>query len=294
MINTLKILLLMTVLFNASANGQELFKLMPENPTEWNTLVPDKLYSPDDLYQYINGGAELYLSYNMKEVASRIIEKDDNEIRIEIFDMKEARNAFGVFSHTRTSNEHKYGQGSQYFTGSLIFWKGNYFITLTANDENEDILKAIHEIATQIDSQINATGELPGILELMPKTGLVQDGFMYFHHYIWLNSYYYLFNENLLNIDESTPALLAKYGDKENRSYLLIIEYPKENKAKKANEILIQELFNNKENPCKMEDGSCSGSRVVDNYLIAVFNAKDCELTSIYLDDFETGLSDNH
>ncbi len=265
----------MTFSLSTQVHGKPLSNLIPDSVEGWTPREPDKIYTPETLYDYIDGGAELYLSYGMKEVISRIIVEGENEIRIEIFDMSEPKNAFGVFTHTRTTDENQYGQGSQYFPGAQIFWKGKYYIALTANDENESIVSAIKDIASDIDAKITSAGEIPAIVNLLPKEGLEPDGFLYFHHYIWLNSYYYISNDNILHIEPDTDAVLAKYGNKIHRYFLLIIKYPDSDSAMLAQNSFTEHFIDpdNTSYCQKIEDGSWLGITTKEEYLIGVFNA---------------------
>lgn len=266
----------MTSIITSSSFSQNLFALLPESPSGWKVQEEDKLYNIESLYEYINGGAELYISYGMNEVISRFItNKDGDEIRMEIFDMTEAKNAFGVFTHTRTKDEGVYGQGSQYFPGTQIFWKGKYFISVMATDENENIKSAISDLSSKIDKIITETGEIPDIVNLLPKENLEKDAFVYFHHYIWLNSYYFIANDNFLNIDKHTNAILAKYGNKGSRDYLLVIEYINFGGASTALAAFKENMLNpqTEETVLQIEDGSWLGGIAKGNYLICAFNA---------------------
>ncbi len=265
----------MSLSASTQLNSQPISELLPGLVEGWAQQGTDKLYTPETLYDYIDGGAELYLSYGMKEVVSRIIDRGDDEIRIEIFDMIEPKNAFGVFTHSRTKNEKQFGQGSQYFTGAQIFWKDRYFISITANDENEIIVAAINSIATEIDSKITSTGQVPDIINMLPEEGLEPDGYLYFHHYIWMNSYFYIANDNLLNIGNDTDALLVKYGPQNNRHYLLIIKYPNTEIAAKAEDTFKEQFIRKDDSVDQIDDGTWLGVKTIQQYLIAVFNATD-------------------
>jgi len=280
-------------LFSSPMKSQKVIELMPGPIDGWSPRTEDVIYTPETLFDYINGGAELYLSYDMKEVSSRIIVNGSNEIRIEIFDMTEARNAFGVFTHTRTKDEHVFGQGSQKFTGALIFWKGRFFVTLTANDENELINKTLESIAKEIDKKITETGHLPGIVQLLPEEQLEPDGFIYFHHYIWLNSYYFIASDNILNISPDTDCILAKYGNKEERSFLLLIEYH-DSLSAAANIETFRNVFFDKGNINGfqiMEDGKWVAVSGKDQYLIGVFSASDKEYASFLIAETITNIT---
>jgi len=274
----LKILFLfaMSIIITNSSLSQNLSDFLPESPSGWKIEGKDKIYDLESLYDYINGGAELYISYGMKDVISRLLTNSSgDEIRIEIFDMMDAKNAFGVFSHTRTKDEGKYGQGSQYFPGTQIFWKGQYYVSVMATDENENIKSAINKLSSQINSKINSTGDIPEIVKLLPLENLEKDAYMYFHHYIWLNSYYFIADDNFLGIDEFTNAILAKYGDKNNRYYLLVIEYVDPGKAKAAYSDFKEKFLDSHEDDTtvQIEDGKWLGGNTISKYLICVFNA---------------------
>jgi len=266
----------MSMVITNSSLSQNLIELLPESPAGWKVQGEDKIYDKESLYDYIDGGAELYISYGMKDVVSRLITNNmGDEIRIEIFDMMYAKNAFGVFSHTRTKDEGKYGQGSQYFPGTQIFWKDQYYVSIMATDENENLKSSISKLSSQIDNKITTVGEIPEIVKLLPQENLEKDAFMYFHHYIWLNSYYYIADDNFLGIDESTNALLAKYGDNINRYYLLIVGYNDTEKAKAAYSDFREKFLDPQTGSAsvQIEDEKWLGGTTNGKYLICVFNA---------------------
>jgi hypothetical protein len=109
----------------------------------------------------------------------------------------------------------------------------------------------------------------------LPKENLEKDAFMYFHHYIWLNSYYFIADDNFLYIDQNTNALLAKYGNKENRYYLLLVEYVDPEKANSVLSVFKEKFLDpdSEETVVLIEDGKWLGGSVKDKYLICVFNA---------------------
>ena len=205
--------------------------------------------------------------------------------------MKEARNAFGVFTHTRTKNDKMYGQGSQNFTGAIIFWKDHYFIAITANDDNEPIRSAMKRIGDKIDAKIHTKGELPAIVDLLPDDGLEPNGFLYFHHYIWQNAYYYISNDNFLNIDSDTDAILAKYGSKDNRYYLLIVQYPDATLAEKACDSFRKHFPEAGTSTGQSEDNNWMGATCEQEYLIAVFNALQEEAVTNLMQEAENKIN---
>lgn len=269
-----------------SAQNLSLSKILPASLNGWELSGTEKVYTPETLYDYIDGGAELYLSYGMKDVVSLVYSKENvGTIRIEVFDLVNSKNAFGVFTHTRMLDEKEFGQGSQYFTGAQIFWKDKYLVTIIADDENADIKETIKKFASIIESQITSEGNLPEILSLLPAENLVTDGYCYFHHYIWQNIYYFISNENILSIDDSTDAIIARYGEKDKRTLLLIIEYSDSLKAEKSYESFQHAFFKNDSSihTAELDDFTWLAGMRSDNFLIAVFKSSSEYLANEYL-----------
>lgn len=58
----------------------------------------DRFYKQETLYEYVDGGAELYISYGFREGLKRKYSKPDQpDILIEIFDMGSSINTHGIF-----------------------------------------------------------------------------------------------------------------------------------------------------------------------------------------------------
>ncbi len=249
--------------------------ILPEKPGMW-TVATDTLYTPDNLYDYIDGGAELYLSYGFRNVHSRVYSSEGQpDITVDLFDMNTPKDAYGVFMFSSEGVSDLVGQGTMYNEGFLLFWMDHYFVSIMAYPETPESKDAIMKIARMIEKAIGKTGELPAILDYLPDSGLDRESVPNFHNYAWMNTYCYISGENILQIDDETGALLARYGNGYGGSVLLCIEYPTADKAGKAYENFIAnylpELRGHRS--LRVEDGTWSGIDRLNNYLILVFNA---------------------
>jgi len=249
---------------------------LPDTIQGWKVAAKDQIYNRNNLYDYINGGAELYLSYGFQNVVNRTYVKSGQpDMVVDIFDMGDSQNAYGVFSHAREEEDTTFGQGSQYAAGLLLFWKDRYYISILTIPETVESKKAIFELARKIEKAIGKEGPLPEILTLLPQQSLVKESIRYFRHYVWLNSYYFVADQNILHINEKTKALLAKYGEKKKRYLLLLVKYSSDKDAKHAYDdfakYYLPEL--SKEPVVKIEDGTWTACRLEKNLLIIVFNA---------------------
>lgn len=144
-------------------------KILPDKVDRWNKVEPPGTYSPETLSNYIDGGAELYLSYNFKNsLAVKYKDAAENEIAVDIFDMGSSYDAFGVFAHTRETNTKDFGQGSEYAAGLLTFWKGRFYVSVLAYPETPASKNAVTSLGQVIAGAIKDEGPLPPILALLP------------------------------------------------------------------------------------------------------------------------------
>jgi hypothetical protein len=186
-------------------------------------------YTPDNLYEYINGAAEMYLSYGLAGMKGcRYTAANLPDVIVEIYEMTESRNAFGVYTQSRDKDEKNYGQGSLSYPEATLFWKDRYFVIINTSKALPESKTAIRFLAETVEKAIPEKGTIPNIVGILPTEGLAPGGTLYFHHYIWLNAYFFIADFNILNVNEQTNAILAKYGTPEQRLYLLLVEYPDE------------------------------------------------------------------
>ena len=287
-------MLLIFVIFTVKNVKSDLTILLPDVVNGWEVAEKDQIYNCKNLYDYIDGGAELYLSYGFEKVIHRIYSKPEQpDIVVDIFDMGTSQNAFGVFAHSRETVDITFGQGSQYTPGFLLFWKYRYYVSILASPETAGSKEAVFSLAGKIDDAIEKEGPLPEILSLLPQESLVEESIRYFHHYIWLNSYYFVADENILHIDENTDAILAKYGEKKKRSILLLVEYQNDKEAKLAYDDFVKYYLPelSKEYVVQIEDGTWTACQLTDNLLIAVFSAPEKTKAINLMDSVQERLS---
>ncbi len=254
---------------------RNLAELIPNEIKDWIVEGKDQVLGPHNLHEYINGGAELFLSYGYHKLFSRIYTSSNQpDIIVDVFDMATSQNAYGVFSYSREKEDTTFGQGSQYVPGLLLFWKDRFYVSLLFTPETEKAKQTAFQIARHIESSIKSEGPLPDILNLLPQTLLVKESIRYFRHHIWLNSYHFISNENILHIDNKTEVILAKYGERELRQILLLLIYPNKSDAKTArNDFAASYLPMLLKTPYVKRNGKWVGCKLSENVLIVVFDA---------------------
>jgi len=257
-------------------------KHLPEQFDDYK--VTDWLdYEGEALYDYINGGAELFLSYGLKGMTGCKYNGDGlPQVTVEVYEMTSSANAFGVYTQGRDREEHEYGQGSQRFSDFILFWKDRFYILITAQKATPESEKAMTHLAVLLDKAIQTTGSIPAIVSDLPQEGLSDGGYLYFHHYVWLNAYLFIADYNIINITDKTDAVLAKYGNADKRCYLLMADYADENEAAKAFGQLKEKFAPEATGlrpMLRLEDGTWFTAWTQGRRLCAIFNGADITQT---------------
>jgi Family of unknown function (DUF6599) len=291
-----RLVLCLTLILSAAgvAMAQSLEKLCSVLPAEvsgWKKSDPPQIYDKSNLFDYIDGGAELYNSYNFQKLlAVRYQASGDEEIVIDMFDMGNSFNAFGLFSHGREREDGLAGQGSEYNSGLLTFWKDRFYVSILAYPETEAKKEIVLGLGRSLADAVPAEGALPPVIGLLPRTNLVPESVRYFHHYIWLNSHFFVSNQNILLIDDEIQVVLAKYKTDTKPLHLLIALYPDEAKAGEAGKSFLRSyLPDASEGMSRLPDGRWTACRVEGNRLSIVFSAPSREVSASYLGMIGTG-----
>jgi len=141
-------------------------------PDGFKELSKAETYSPDNLYEKINGKAPLYIESGfVKLFTQRFISKEDESLWMELFvyDMANTRNAFSVYSVQRRADADilsLFHPSFGYRTdNALYFIHGKYYIESVGSSESAQLFKAITEVARKITREL-AVDKVTEIAEL--------------------------------------------------------------------------------------------------------------------------------
>jgi len=139
----------------------------------WKWDGKPKHYSPETLYQYIDGEADLYLSYGFQALSTLLYywhSPEDTFVVVDIYDMGTPLNAFGIYSNFRHPEYNFQNIGVEAFVSEygLKFAKSQYFVDIKLGNFSERCQRAGLVIATEIARRIKSPEHLPKELELLP------------------------------------------------------------------------------------------------------------------------------
>jgi len=148
---------------------------------EWALREAPETFTRETLFEHIDGQADLFIQYGFDKSVFAIYRKanaSDDKIDLDIYDMGNSLQAFGVFSRFR-QDESPAGIGLDSYLGDqyAIFYKGKYFVVLQSTDSNPLILK---RLAQEIESGILDDSPPPKEIAYFPRTGLKPGSIEYF------------------------------------------------------------------------------------------------------------------
>ncbi len=256
----------------------DLADFIPETLETWTSSVdyPDIAYDHQTIFDYMNGAGEVYLSFDFRGMLVRRFEKPDQELTIEVYDMGNPADAFGIFARSRSGADIGIGQGSQQWAGQVNFWKDRYYVSVYTLRETEASNQDVLELAGAIAENITGVGQLPEILTMLPSEDLVEETIRYFHLHTDLNRWYFISDDNILGLDPSTEAVMANYESGEEYRYLLVVRYPDRERAGEVFtsflDIYLPEA--DRDGAVEIEDGLWSAADASGAYVFAVFDAQ--------------------
>lgn len=152
---------------------------------ELRALRPDgtpQVFKGEDLFVYIDGGADIYLEYGFLQVLVQDYhDSSGRRISLEIFEMTSAESAFGMFTFKTGSDGKalKMGDDCRLADYYLNLWKDRFILTITALDPGEAAAESLVDLAKSVDARIKGKGTRPELYEKIPREGLKKETVKY-------------------------------------------------------------------------------------------------------------------
>lgn len=154
-------------------------------PRGWR--IHDKVwwYTPENLYELIDGRAEFYIAYDVVGVCFVSFTRSDESdifIDVSIYDMGTPTNVFGVFTAERSpeATQLKLGRNSYRSGADYYIWKGRYYVQVIAPDDSVEYQQITRNIAEQLTESLRDSKEPVWGLTAMPRENLVPQSVHYY------------------------------------------------------------------------------------------------------------------
>jgi hypothetical protein len=188
----------------------------------WSKDGDPQEFVGEDLYTYINGGAEIYQEYGFRRMVVQDYRSSaGTSVSLEIFEMATPAAAYGIYTFKRS------GQGRIVPLGSateledyyLNYWKGRFLVTLTGFDATTPTIDGLLAVAAAVDGKLPEGAGAPDLVAALPGEGLRPQSVKYLKGLLGLNNIYPFYTARGLAFAEAVK------GDYEEGAFLILLDY---------------------------------------------------------------------
>ena len=210
----------------------------------WARAGKEKTFILEDLYNHINGAAELFLEMGFRRLIAQRYQNGEATIDLEIYQMEDPTAALGIYFHKR-GNETPIDGLNGRNTGNrfqITACKGEYFIQINNFTGDEHRLPAMVELTRAVLSAV-PEDEPVGLLSLLPERGLMPGSELIFRGPFSLQSLYSFGEGDVLQLRGKVFGIAGDYlTDGEHTVTRLIVSYGDRAAATAAYHHLVRHL----------------------------------------------------
>ena len=198
---------------------------------EWAEDGAPQEYKGDDLYLYIDGGAEIYREYGFVQVLAQDYKSPAGRgLSLEIFQMASPESAYGIYTFKRGPRGTLVpvgaeGQLEDYY---LNFWKGDLLVTLTGRDTDAATREGLLLLARAVASKIEGSSAPPALTAELPPSGLNKTSVRYFKGYLGFMNFYPSLAREAFKFEE------GEMGEYSSGETLFILRYASEESLRQS------------------------------------------------------------
>jgi len=201
------------------------------------------IYKGMELYDYINGGADIYFEYGFKHAKEIHAKYKESEFEISIYDMGDNAGAFGILTYSQYDGM-KALRGvinGRMSSSKAIFCVSRYFVMIQSqsfeNEVSDEIIYItgiLNKLKEKEDFKVNLSKHLPEKDRINYSEKIIVGE-------IGLSSLVYYISD-LVKLSKKAPGYYGRYSFQGNEAKLLVIQMSK-NDSKSAVKKISEKLI---------------------------------------------------
>lgn len=218
----------------------------------WEVKTEKVVYGKLNLWEYIDGAADMYLSYDFQDLnIAEYTNKQEHSVKVEIYRHSSTENAFGIYTAERMMNYTFIDVGVQGYTEPdvLNFLTGEYYVKIVSSGKPGVEQSALYEIAEKIENTLGTEKNWPGVIDLFPAEGKLVNSENYIARDFLGYSFFHSAFTADYDIEEKFKMFIIKLKSEADTRAMLdsYISLLKEDKITEENNIyIIDDFFNGK------------------------------------------------
>ncbi len=201
----------------------------------WSTGDTLEQYGPDQLFAYIDGGAEQFLELGFVNLKVQRYTNEKSELELNLYRMDSPEAALGIYLITcpvekpvKNLEVRNSGTNSQ-----VDLVRGPYFVQINNSSGDKSATAAMTTLAKAMAMILPNDAPIP-LLSRLPKTGLIDGSVRIFRGPLTLGPIYNFGTGDPLQLASKTFGIAAGYTDGEGACIRMVIPYPDSEAAKAA------------------------------------------------------------
>jgi hypothetical protein len=193
----------------------------------WKKNGPMKVFTSEDLYGHIDGGAEAFLELGFEQLTVQKYKDGANELAIEIYRMRDATAARGIYlarcgRETRDpALKERHTAGRQ----QILLQRNRYYIVLFNTAGGAANAPMLVKAAQALAPRLPADSPVP-VIEVLPGAGLVPGSVRVIRGPVSLQALYTLGDGDILQLGGKITGVGGDYKDAAGATTLIIVDYP--------------------------------------------------------------------
>jgi hypothetical protein len=144
----------------------------------WSIIEGPAGYDRDTLYEYLDGGAERYISHGFRRLVSARAARSGTsrfEVTVDVFDMGSPLGAFAIFRSIVPADAPRRPLGTEgYAAGNVVAaWDGRVYVHAEVDRGSAEAVGETERAVAKICAGVAGDGSFPSVLAPLPREGLV-------------------------------------------------------------------------------------------------------------------------
>jgi len=204
--------------------------------TGWTTSGKTLRFLGSNLFNYIDGGAEIFYEFGFKELQVQSYRQKENEIVLEVYQMNSPASALGIYlmkcgNETPIEKIQARNSGNKY---QFTIVKGGYFIQINSFAGDEKLIPVMTALAQQTLKFVPKEKPVT-ILNRLPKEDLVPNSELIVRGFYGLQPIYTFGEGDILQLNGQVFGVIGNYKNETYGTYkVLLFKYDSKADAQSA------------------------------------------------------------
>ena len=193
----------------------------------WKKNGPMKVFTSEDLYGHINGGAEAFLELGFEQLTVQKYKDGANELAVEIYRMSDPTSARGIYLSKcgKQTPDPAFKERHTASRQQILWQRHRYYIVIYNTAGGAANAPMLVKTAQAMAPRLPADAPVP-VLDVLPAAGLVPGSARVIRGPVSLQALYTLGDGDILQLGGKITGAAGDYKAATGATTLIIVDYP--------------------------------------------------------------------